>query len=260
MKLLSLLFIVLLPLVQVHAQKAANDDELEALYDKYESEEVEKAQPTKSTSKAPKQEEVNRLSDLANLAPFEDIAVIQRRFLPRSERFELSASGLVSTNNQFFNNVGIALKGTYYFKEKFGVELSYFYLSSSEKDVTTGLKKRQIQTESLVEPESYMGAAFKWSPVYGKVAWFQEKIIPFDIYFSPGLGLTSTALGESEMTFSLAGGQSFAISKSSAIRWDLTWNFYQATVRINSQNQTRSQDDLFIMIGYSYYIPEATYR
>lgn len=258
-KQLTLILLGMLVFGPVHSQPKSDDTELEALYDRFESEEDAKLQAPADSKAEPKQtKDVGSISDL--VAPFEDIAVIQRRFLPRSQRFEMSALGLVTTNNQFFNNFGLGLKGSYYFHEKYGVELSYLYLTSSEKDVTEGLKDQQIQTASLVEPEGYMGVAFKWSPFYGKIAWFQEKIIPFDIYFTPGIGLTKTALGESEPTFSLGMGQSFAISKASAIRWDLNWNFYQATVRFTTGDETQAQNDMILMIGYSYYIPEATYR
>ncbi len=253
---LIIILFLLAPLSFSWAQQ--QDDELEALYDQYETQEVQRSEQPKATEKKPK--DVGTISELGNLAPFEDIAVIQRRFLPRTKRLEMSLSGLVSTNNQFFNNIGVALKGAYYFTEKIAVEGSYLFMSSSEKDVTKGLKQRRIETASLVEPESYMGVALKWSPFYGKIAWFQEKIIPFDIYIAPGLGMTSTALGEDELTYGITGGQSFALSKSSAIRWDLTWNFYSATVVVDNNRQTQSQDDLLLMIGYSYYIPEATYR
>lgn len=258
-KQLSVFFCSLLLVATAFSQTQGEDGELEALYDRFESEEdATISPPSRPTSEAKQPKDIGSISDL--VAPFEDIAVIQRRFLPRSQRFEMSALGLVTTNNQFFNNFGLGLKGTYYFHEKYGVEASYLFLTSAEKDVTKGLKDQSIQTQSLVEPEGYMGVAFKWSPVYGKIAWFQEKIIPFDIYFTPGLGLTKTALGESEPTISIGAGQSFAISKSSAIRWDLNWNFYQATVRIGGSEETRAQNDMILMIGYSYYIPEATYR
>jgi outer membrane beta-barrel protein len=206
------------------------------------------------------EKKIDSVAELGNLAEFKDIAVIQKKYLPRTERFELSGNIGVSTNNQFFNNIGVGARLAYAFTEKYAVEGTYLFLTSSERDITTGLKDRNIQTQSFVEPESYTGVSFKWTPVYGKVAWFEKKIIPFDLYFTPGIGVTSTATGGSETTFSLGAGQLFALSKSTAIRWDFVWNFYQAQVRVDGRDQSQNQNDLFLMIGYSFFFPEAKYR
>lgn len=243
-----------------------SDSDLEGLYDKFETQDTErkeKKQKRASEAKALRLErEYSKLSDLGTLAPFNDIAVIQKRFLPKTGRFEFSGSGVLNTNNQFFSILGAALRGSYFFNEKYGVELSYLFLNSSKRDITKNLNKNQnIATDSLVEAESYMGAAFRWTPVYGKIAWFEKKIIPFDLFFTPGFGMTKTAFGNNESTFSIGMGQQFALSKRSAVRWDFNWNFYSADVRLtNNVEETKSHSDLMLMIGYSFFFPEATYR
>jgi outer membrane beta-barrel protein len=250
------------------AAPPAEDAGLEDLYDKYETQEVQQSQARKKAERAeekPPVKELSKISELVTLSPFEDVAVIQRRFLPKTHRFELSGAAAISTNNAFFNNVGIGARFGWYLTEKYGIEGTYMFLSSSERPITEGLKnKRSVQTTSLVEPESYMGAAFKWAPLYGKMAWLGKTIIPFDLYLSPGFGVTKTAQGESEPTISIGAGQLFAISKSSGVRWDFTWNFYSATTRYVESGTTISKNDnhndLLLSIGYSFFFPEATYR
>lgn len=251
-----------------HAQGSQFDDavELEELYDQFETQEVRRTESQRRVEQARRADiDPVSISDLGDLAPFEDIAVIQRKFLPKTNRLELSGLGLLSVNNAFFNNFGLSLRLGYAFHEKYGVEATYTAMASAKRDITDGLEKRQrISTESLVEPESYMGLSFKWTPIYGKMAWFQRQIIPFDLYFTPGLGMTKTALGENETTLSLGVGQIFALSKSSGVRWDFAWNFYQATIRPNTAgsitNETTNHSDLLFSIGYSFFIPEAKYR
>ena len=244
----------------------SSDTELEQLYDKFEDQDVERTAKKKkrvSEAKAKRLErEYTKLSDLGTLAPFNDIAVIQRRFLPKTERFELSGSAVFNTNNQFFNILGLGLRGSYFFTEKYGFEVSYLFLNSSERDVTSNLQDspNNIKTDSLVEPDSYFGAAFRWTPVYGKIAWFEKKIIPFDFFFTPGFGMTKTVFGGSESTFSLGMGQQFALSKSSAVRWDFVWNFYSAETEVDGVRETKNNNDLMLMIGYSFFFPEAKYR
>jgi outer membrane beta-barrel protein len=230
-------------------------------------EESRKKTEAKSADETPAPKELSKISELATLAPFDDVAVIQKRFLPKTSRFEASGALGISTNNAFFNNVGLALRMAYYFTEKYAIEGTYMFLSSSERPITDGLKnKQQIQTTSLVEPKSYSGVAFKWTPVYGKVAWMGRTIVPFDIYFTPGFGVTQTSEGGSAATISMGAGQLFALSKRHAVRWDFTWNFYQATTNYidsnTSQNvsQKDNHNDLLLSIGYSFFFPEATYR
>jgi outer membrane beta-barrel protein len=255
-----------------HAQILPKEDEksgLEELYDQYDQ--AEEEQTTKRLSEksqkpeAEEEKNITRITDLSVLAPFADIAVIQRRFLPKTGRFEFSGSVMTTTNNQYFSNIGADLRLGYYFKEKYGVEGIYKFITSVERPITQGLVDNQrIKTDSLVQPESYYGAAFKWTPVYGKIAWFQHKIIPFDLFFTPGFGVTNTEAGGSSTTMSLGVGQIFALSKSFAVRWDFNWNYYNADVTVTTNGtattDTKNHSDLFLGIGVSFFFPEATYR
>jgi outer membrane beta-barrel protein len=247
------------------------DSGMEDLYDKYEKQEDKladkKTQETKKKEQAEKKEQVepNKLSELSKLEPFEDIAVIQKRYLPKTERFEIAGSGAISTNNAFFNDIGVNARLAYYFSERYGVEAVYQYISSSKRPITEGLVDYQnIETQSLVEPTGFYGLMFKWAPIYGKMAWFQQQIIPFDIYFTPGIGMSQTSNSGSDVMLMLGTGQLFALSKSYAVRWDFTWNYYNSTVNVTTNNvttsETRTHSDLYLGIGFSFFFPEATYR
>lgn len=243
------------------------DAGLEDLYDKLETEESKQQEKKDAADRKEKREEkarekeLSKLSELVELAPFEDIAVIQRRFLPKTSRFEASGSGTVSTNNQYFNNLGLSARLAFYFQEKYGVEATYMFMTSTERPITKGLIDNQhIKTESLVQPESFFGATFKWSPLYGKMAWFQQKIIPFDLYFTPGFGMTTTSTGGAEPTVTMGVGQLFALSKSLGVRWDFIWNFYNTDVVVSGVTESRTHSDLLLGVGVSFFFPEATYR
>lgn len=257
----TLMSLVVLMTLSAHAQ-FEDVKEGENLYDDYEKTEqkrdVKKAVRRRKEDKSAKR--IEKLSDLVDLAPFQDIAVIQRRFLPKTGRFEVSGLGLVSTNNAFFNNIGFSGRFGYYFSEKYGLEANYIYLSSAERAITENLKDKQsISTRSLVVPKGFMGINFKWSPVYGKLALFNKRIMPFDFYVAPGLGMAQTENGNS-MAFSIGAGQLIALTKAWAFRWDFTWNFYQATVEQNGQEIDQQHNDLFLTFGISGFFPEATYR
>ncbi len=265
----------------LHAQAAAEESEkgdkaektdpqteleVETLYDTYENKEEKKRddEQVKRTQERVQDKEFTTLSELSELSPFSDVAVIQKRFMPKTSRFEFSADLGNTLNNAFFNNWGTIFRTSYFFNEYWGIEAMYYWLNSSMRDVTKNLEdKQKVETRSLVVPERYMGLAAKWIPVYGKIAWFNRHIVPFDLYFNLGAGTTQTRDG-SATTFQFSGGQMFFVSKSWGVRWDLAVNNYTANilerdglVTVASQ---KNQTDLFLSLGFSFYWPEATYR
>jgi outer membrane beta-barrel protein len=242
------------------AEEQKESSEVENLYDSFDKQKTRRSRSRRSQQK--RIPEPARLADLATLEPFNDIAVIQRRFLPKTGRFEFSGSLMASVNNPFFSNLGYGARIAYYFNEKHGVVGQYYFLSNSERNVTSNLEKeRGIETKSLTTPKNYAGLAYKWTPVYGKMTWMNKTIVPFDLFFTIGGGTTKTDLDNQEATVHVGTGQVFALSKSMAVRWDLSWNFYQAeALDDNNETITNSQDDLFLMIGMSFFFPEAKYR
>lgn len=197
-------------------------------------------------------------SGLGGLAPFSEVSVIQKRYMPKTGRFQLFAGINTVTNNPFFDTNGFSLRGAYFFRETWGIEASYLSLSTSEAKSTKELKDIQnVTTENLIYPKSYMGVDAMWVPLYGKFTWFNQKIVPFDMYFSAGYGTTSTQADEKPGTFHLATGQMFAISKGFAARWDFSWNMFSAK---GIEDKASSFNMLYLTIGASWFFPEAKYR
>lgn len=203
----------------------------------------------------------NTLSDfsgLTGLSPFGEVSVIQRRYMPKTGRFQLFGGLTTITNDPFFMTFGGVAKAGYFLTEKWGVEFNYFALSTSTRSVTEDLKdQHNVGTENLVYPKSYMGLDVMYVPIYGKMSWFNETIVPFDMYFSAGYGTTNTQNGENPGTIHLATGQIFSISKSYAFRWDFSWNFFDAK---GIGGETGSFNNLFLTVGMSWFFPEANYR
>lgn len=206
----------------------------------------------------PKDNTLSTFSGLGTLAPFQEISVIQKRFLPKTGRFQLFGGLTTVTNDPFFLTFGGVAKASYFMSESWGLELNYFGLTTSNREATNELKEvNGVATENLVYPKSFIGVDVMFVPIYGKMSWFNEKIIPFDLYFSAGYGNTGTQSGESAGTLHLATGQIFAISKAYAFRWDFSWNFFNAK---GIESTTNSFNNLFLTVGMSWFFPEAGYR
>lgn len=209
---------------------------------------------------------IKSLTDLNKLAPFSDISVIQKKFLPKTGRFQFYTAGGLTTNSPWFLNLGIKANLGYHFSESFGVEASGMFMSSSE-----GQSAKEIRSNNNLQPDKFVITKYSmmidlmWSPIYGKVSTLENEIIPFDMYFSFGGGSLGTNSQEKTVpAFHLGTGQIFAWSKSMAFRWDYSWSFYQATPvadLISTITPSKSSyNDLIFTAGVSFFFPEASSR
>ena len=64
-----------------------------------------------------KENTMKEFQGLTGLAPFKEISVIQRRFMPKTGRFELFGGGTIVTNDPFFNTLGGVVKLGYFMTE-----------------------------------------------------------------------------------------------------------------------------------------------
>lgn len=250
---------------QVRAQQQQDSviNEIEGLFAEEERSEIPRdsgrAQP-RSSGTSQKEAEIRGVSDLRMLQPFDDVAVIQKRFLPKSNRFEFYIGPALNLNDAFFFSVGADARLGYYFSERYGLEFVVTYLSTSERQVTADLFQRGVKTSSFVSPRGYYGLDFKWTPSYGKMTWANKGITPFDLYFSIGGGLTPTNQDKSEATLHLSTGQIFALSKASALRWDLSWFLYSSKSNIDPSGNSALYHNVLFSVGWSGFFPEAAYR
>lgn len=203
----------------------------------------------------------NKLTDfssLSHLAPFSEVSVIQKRFLPKTQRFQFTGAFTTITNNPWFFTAGVSLKLAYYLTEAWGVEGIYTAMSSSARQSANELHdKNNVSADSFGFPKNYMGLDVKYTPFYGKMSWLNKKIIPFEHYLSVGAGNTSVSTGGSGFTLHFGTGQNFALSKRFSVNWDFSMMNYSAQ---STDGTNQSFSDLLLTVGMSFFFPEAKYR
>ncbi len=181
-------------------------------------------------------------SDLGRLIPYEDIAVIQRRYLPKTGRFEITPSAGIVLNNAFYLLSSFGLSVGYNFSEHWGIEASGGYVHNSLKRVTKDLSNKLISVDNILFPVYFYDINVKFSPVYGKLGFFKSKILPFDMYLSLGVGqsfldlilnvkenttVRNQKIGSiNPVNFKLGAGMMFALRKNMAFKWDVSWRSY----------------------------------
>lgn len=206
------------------------------------------------------------VENLSSLEDAEDIAVIQKKYLGKTGRWELWGAGAIALNSQYFNFLGLNGKIGYHFSERWAVEGQLMFLSDLEKSITEGLKTDQaIQTTDIVTPTSYYGVNLRWSPIYGKMTLREKSINPFELYFTGGIGLTNTDDGQSAFTISGGLGQVYPMSKNTTFRWALALHSYSAEAKGDLKNpNVRGQEVranfLYVSAGVSIYFPFSEQR
>lgn len=207
---------------------------------------------------------IKTMTELDRLVPFEDVAVIQKRFLPKTQRFEFFPNVGFIANNAFFLSAYFQARLGYAFTEKWAVEAIGAIFTDSNYKVTKDLKDKLVKTENLIVPDSYYGLDVRWTPFYGKMGYFTNTIIPFDMYFSLGAGITNTSQSTSPFTVHAGTGQIYALKKWMAFRWDLSLYYYNSETEVGVVSGSPKRNDTFtdiqMSLGMSFFFPEASYR
>jgi outer membrane beta-barrel protein len=196
--------------------------------------------------------------DLTRMTDFKQVSVIQKRYLPRTGRFQAFVGPSMTLNDPWYNVMGASFKLGYNFTESLGIEGNYSFMSTDKTQAQKELKQENnITTDSFVYTKSYYLIGVNWSPFYGKMTWLNKKIVYYDIYLTAGYGATTIQNNQSESTFSVGAGQIFSITKAYAFRWGIDWNFFNAKQIDASQG---TYNNVIISAGLSFFFPEASYR
>jgi outer membrane beta-barrel protein len=209
-----------------------------------------------------------QFSDLSKMIPFSDVSVIQKKFLPKVNRFQFHIGGTYLSNNPFYDTVGLVGRLAFNFTDSIGLELNGMVFNGSPKYITEDLKDvHGILASSIVSATSYYGLDLMLIPFYGKITWLDERIIPYDFFLNLGIGLTNlTDIEDPASTFHVAIGQIYALTKNFVVRWDLSGNIYQAEVPevtitgTSSDKHVQNFKDVLLGGGISILFPEAGYR
>lgn len=215
-----------------------------------------KYKPTKkSILKTPQKADYKGIQSESSYA---DFAIIQRNFMPKSERFSVSLGGSLLPTDVYYRSFGLNLKLGYHFSEAWGFELFNYSLSSSARSEVDDLESKQsVSVKNLVSLKSFYGANVYFTSIYGKTSVFNSKIVPFEIYQTLGIGKIVNQKGEESSAIQVGLGEIFSLGRSSGLRTDLTWAFYKTN---NIQGQSQAANSLFLSVSYSLFFPEPIYR
>ncbi len=152
---------------------------------------------------------------------------------------------VLSLSKSFNRFLGVVLEGSYYFKT-----------DSSLKDQIDDQTQHAASKTVLPEhhyPMAHLMLGFVLKPVYGKISFFSEKIIHFDLYFTVGGGATINTVHEKDEevggleekqqftgSLFLGIGQNYFLTKSIALNLELFDNLTIGDIKGEMINQNIS--------------------
>ena len=232
--------------------------QVEDQVDSIESELQKEDRPVPSSRplrKAGQQQKID-YSQVKEATPYNDLAIIQKSFMPKTKRLQINGGLVMVPNDLFFDTFGADLKLGYHFNETWGIEAEGTFLTSSKSRVTKDmLSKQGISVKNQVTAKNFMGANVYYSSIYGKTALWDRKIIPFEIYFTGGMGLVDTTATKGATAIKAGIGELFTIDKNRAARLELSMIFYSEkdlagnTQNVNSMFLTFSFEQFLTRVG-----------
>ncbi len=204
------------------------------------------------------------------------IPPVSGRLFFKRHRFELSPTFNVSFGDAFFQKLGVALKADYHIFETFSVTAHVAYhfnltshaVSICDSSGACGSPEVESLTNVPGKLGLLVGAGISWTPIYGKLSLFSEKVIHFDLGLTGGIDgiqyMVPSELGEEHPFFDKAGGNTFTFgghfgliarlifSERIAMRFELRDYVYNgATVKLGKET-SKIENQIMFEIGLSF--------
>lgn len=161
-----------------------------------------------------------------------EIYVLQNRKFRKDGQVYIGGNVSKTITGAFVNTYGATLRGGFFFREDWGVELAYGKGFGGENTTAKGIKE-QGTVPFYRKIDSYTGAMLMWSPFYSKINTF-NKIFYYDWLFGVGAASISSLdnrgkfsnksslTSESNIGLMWTTGMRFYISESWSVRLDFT--------------------------------------
>lgn len=175
---------------------------------------------------------------------------IDQRDFTKSARHELTLQGGYYVADLLEGTFVVGAAYTYHLTEDVGIEASFGY---SQVRSTVFDKLEADRGVQVLPPEDRVFLVFTdlvWAPIHGKLRFFADTIIHFDIHGVAGVGVIDNAT-----SFGAAGqiglGAKFLLGKSWALRLDVRDQIYRQQVLRTSEYV----NDLSLTLGVSVFLP-----
>lgn len=198
-----------------------------------------------------------------------EFKVVQNRLYTKEKRFSITPIVGTNLSGQYSSSYNVGADISYYFTERTGVELTGWYSGSSDNDFVLDFAIGRGVMPDHNLPMYFVGANYNWVPIYAKMSFLEKKILYFDMFISPGIGVTglksrnfsTTVSNPPEVkqmapTLALDVGQQVFFGENLALRLDLRNHMYQEKIYQASSGtelRTKFTYDAIFMLGVSFF-------
>jgi len=175
---------------------------------------------------------------------------LDQRDFTKQARHELTLQGGYYVSDLLDGTYVVGAAYTYHLTEDVAVEASFGF---SQVRSTVAKRLEQDRSITVLPPEDRVFLVFTdlvWSPLHGKLRFFADTILHFDLHFAAGVGVIDNAT-----SFGAAGnfgmGAKMLLGKSWAIRLDVRDHVYRQQILSNNQYV----NDISLTLGVSLFLP-----
>lgn len=115
------------------------------------------------------------------------VKAVQRKHFLKRNRLEVVPSFAISLNDAFYTKVGGGVAANYHLADSLALSLHYDKFGIAQSD-NVRIAKRELRSLLLSSKLDWTaGLDVLWTPIYGKLAWFNT-IVQYDLFLIAGVG------------------------------------------------------------------------
>ncbi len=179
----------------------------------------------------------------------QSLGIVQKNLLEKTNAIQYFGGVTLVPTEVYYRTFGGQAGANYHLNEKYGLGLlGYFFSSSARGEINQLEKTQRVSVENLIYLKSYYAAQFYLNTIYGKVAYFNQSIVPFETYFNLGAGRVTTKSSSEAVGLHVGLGNLFTMSPKTGLKVDLNWLFYRAK---NLNNQEQDANSILLSVSYA---------
>lgn len=193
-----------------------------------------------------------------------DFSVVQNRAYPKEKRFSASLQYGPIINDAFNEGYNLGLTANYFFSEREGIQAEFVSYNIDDNSTVKGFANQYGGVRpNIGRVTSMYGLGYNWVPIYAKMSLLGQKIIYFDMAFTPVVGMMSyeqtTKNGnknDSSFAYGLDVTQYFFLSNHLAIRVDLKNRWWSEEVlnwTSGLKDKSQTTNTTLFLLGVTYY-------
>lgn len=186
------------------------------------------------------------------------VKAVQRKHFLKRGRVEVVPNFAMSLNDAFYTKVGGGVAANVHLADSIALSLHYEKFGISQND-SVRIAKRELKSLLLSSKLDWSaGVDFLWTPIYGKLAWFNT-IVQYDLFLITGVGAAwSQTSGDpvndgAHPSVDIGVGQRFALADWMAFEFWVKQLLYAD--RPQDRQISEIQKVLTLNVGLSFWIP-----